>query len=176
MSSQSSRRRFFPGLVVFSLLGFVAGCAHYQLGNGAAPEFRTLYLAPVNNTAAVPQAVAVVSRELRLALSNDGRVTLAAAPGTADVVLTINLIDYARDMTAVRPADTALARKFDVSLTARLTLTDQRTGRALIGRRDLQVTRQIFTDDGQVPAEYQALPLLARELGVRVVHAVLDVW
>ena len=158
------------------LLLVLTGCAHYQLGTGATPGFQSVYLAPVENSAGVPQAVALVSRELRLAFARDGRVSLAGGPAAAEAEVAVALIDYRRDMTAVRPADTALARKFDVTLTARLTLTHRRTGQVLIEPRDIAVTRQIFTDHGQIPAEYQVLPQLAAELGDRVTHAVLDVW
>ncbi len=43
-------------------------------------------------------------------------------------------------------------------------------------RRPLQVRRQIFTDSGQLQAEYQTLPLLADALAERTLRAVVDVW
>ncbi len=160
-----------------ALLGFSTGCAHYQLGTGARPlSFSSLYVAPVENTAAVPQAVALVTREIRTALLRDGRVSLTEDESAADAVLRIELTDYGRTFTAVQPNDTALARKFDLALGARCTLHDQHSGQPLFENRTVRVTRQIFVDEGQNPAEYQALPHLADELADWVVHAVLDVW
>ncbi|WP_221029033.1 LPS assembly lipoprotein LptE [Actomonas aquatica] len=164
-------------LACLSLLG-LSGCAHYSLGTGATEPlaFSTLYVEPVSNEAALPQAVALVTRELRTALLRDGRVTLAPDAASADAVLSVNLFDYGRTLTAVQPNDTALARKFDLALGAQCTLVNQRTGEPIFKNRTVRVTRQIFVDDGQNPAEYQALPHLADQLADWVAHAVLDVW
>jgi len=170
----------FPAFLRLGLIALAAslsGCAHYQLGTGAeSPAFRTIYVAPVRNSAALPQAVATFSREIRNAFANDGRVQLASSAGTADAVLTINLTDFDRTFTSVQPTDTALARKFDLKITARCTLEDRRNGRILFADREIHVTRQIFVDDGQNPAEYQVQPQLAAQLADRVIHSVLDVW
>lgn len=83
---------------------FFSGCAHYRLGQGEdALTFETLYVAPITNEAAVPQAVAVVSRQLRTALIRDGRITLASDPSAADAVLNVKLVDYGRTFTAACP-------------------------------------------------------------------------
>lgn len=169
--------RAFLTLWVTLLAGTFAGCAHYQLGTGASPlPFRTIYVPPVHNSAALPQAVATFTREVRQAFATDGRVALAQGVNDADVVLTIDLARFNRTFTSVQPNDTALARKFDLNLVAVCSLTDQRNGRALFENHEIRVTRQIFVDDGQNPAEYQVQPQLAAQLADRVVHRVLDVW
>lgn len=171
-----------PFIVAFRLswiavLALTAGCANYQLGTGADTlTFRTIYVAPVGNSAALPQAVATFSRELRNAFANDGRVQLASSPTEADAVLTIDLARFDRTFTSVQPTDTALARKFDLSITAVCSLTDPRNDRVYFAGREIDVTRQIFVDDGQNPAEYQVQPQLAAQLADRVIHSVLDVW
>jgi len=38
------------------------------------------------------------------------------------------------------------------------------------------VTREAFTDGGQLQSEYQALPLIAEALAQRVALAALDTW
>ena len=76
---------------------------------------------------------------------------------------------------AVLPSDTALGRKFTVTLAAEITVTDA-SGRKLVDRRTVRVARDVFTDSGQQPAEYQTLPLLAEALATEIAHAVLDTW
>jgi hypothetical protein len=166
----------------------LSACSHYQLGTGTELAFTTLYVAPVRNDAVLPQAVAVVSRELRQAFLQDGRVQLVGSAEEADATLHLTLVNYGRTMTTARVEDTGLARKFDLALEAECTLRDERTGTLLLDARRLAVTRQVFTDGdgfsigglpapgGQNPAEYQTLPLLAEQLADRVIHAVLDVW
>ncbi len=174
-------RQGFGGLgarsapVVFALLG-LAACAHYQLGTGSRLTFTTLYVAPVVDRAMVPQAPAIVATELREALLRDGRVRLVDSPEAADATLAVTLAGYDREMAAASAADTGLARKFALHLHATCTLTDNRTHRPLFTGREITVTKDAYTDSGQLQAEYQAVPLLAGALADRVVHAVLDVW
>jgi len=157
------------------LLG-LAACAHYQLGTGGRLTFTTVYVAPVQNRAPAPQAEILVATALREALLRDGRVTLVDSPGAADVTLRVDLTGYDREMTAANPADTGLARKFALHLHASCTLTDNRSHRPLFSGREITVTKDAFTDSGQLQAEYQTLPLLATALADQVAHAVLDVW
>ena len=84
--------------------------------------------------------------------------------------------DYHREVAAVREGDTGLARKFNVTLGATCTLRDNRTGQALFENRSVSAVREVFTDSGQLQAEYQTLPLLADALATKVVHTALDVW
>jgi hypothetical protein len=167
-------RPIFVGLF-FAALCF-AGCSHYQLGTAGRPGFTTLYVTPVANHTLLPQAQALVSTELREALQQDGRVHLVNSPAGADATLTVVIRDYHRDIRAVREDDTGLARKFSLTLGTACTLRDNRTGRDLFADRLVSVSRDAFTDGGQLQSEYQVLPLLAEALAQKVSHTVLDVW
>jgi len=175
-------RWLYPLVALFSF-GLFAGCAHYQLGTEGKLSFHTLYLAPVENKAKVPQSVAVVSTQIREAFIHDGRVTVVDSPAEADATLTVSLSQYGRDVTSARTDDTGLARKFSLNLTAICTLSDNRSGKTLFDKRAIAAEQQIFTtatplqtDSNQLQAEYQALPLLAASLAQKVAHAALDVW
>lgn len=161
-----------------TLVLILTGCANYQLGTEAEGSlaFQSIYVAPIKNTAASPQSSALLSREIRHGFAQDGRVQLASNPAQADAILEIELTDRDRTFTSVQPTDTALARKFDLTLTVLATLTHQRTGKILFADREIEVTRQIFVDGGQNPAEDQVMPQLAAALADRVTHSVLDVW
>jgi hypothetical protein len=169
------RPLILAGLLV-CLTAFLAGCSHYRLGTGATLAFKTLYVAPVANDAALPQAAALVTARVREAFLRDGRLTLAPGPGTADAVLTIALDTLEREVATVRPDDTGLARKVDLDLSATATLRDRRTGTVLFENRPLVARRQVFTDSGQIQAEYQTLTLLADALAAEAVRAVVDIW
>ena len=79
-------------------------------------------------------------------------------------------------MAVASSVDTGLARKFALNLRAACTLTDNRTGKPLFTNHEIRVTKDAYTDSGQLQAEYQTLPLLAGELAGKVAHTVLDVW
>lgn len=173
--SRLLRRFLVPGLLTLAL--WLAGCAHYRLGTGAELSFERLYIAPVENNTMLPQAVALVTTQVREAFIRDGRVALVASPEEADALLNITLAHYGRTTATVRTDDTGLARKFDLTLDATLTLHDRRTGQAFVENRAVTSRREAFTDeDGQLQAEYQTLPLLASSLADNIAHAVLDVW
>lgn len=170
-------------LCAFLALGLFSGCAHYQLGTEGKLAFHTLYIAPVENRAKLPQAVAIVSTQLREAFLKDGRVTLVNSPADADATLTVSLSHYGRDVTTSRPDDTGLARKFNLNLNAVCTLRDNRGGTLLFDKRPINAEQQIFAtatpqqaDSEQLQAEYQALPQLASTLAQKVAHTTLDVW
>jgi len=170
-------------LCTLLLLGLASGCSHYQLGTEGKLAFHTLYIAPVENKAKLPQAVAVITNQLREAFIHDGRVTVVDSPADADATLTVSLATYGRGVTTARPDDTGLARKFNLELVAHCTLRDNRTGTVLFENRPVAAQQQIFAtatphdaDSVQQQAEYQALPLLATSLAQKVAHTTLDVW
>jgi hypothetical protein len=86
------------------------------------------------------------------------------------------VIEYRRDTTVARADDTGLARRFDLVLRARATLTNRKTGQVLFADRVLEAKRGAFTDSGQLQSEYQALPLLADDLAQAALSASLDTW
>jgi hypothetical protein len=167
--------------LVFALT--FTGCAHYQLGTQGRLTFSRLYVAPVQNDAALPQAVALVSSQLRDALLRDNRLTLVNTPEEAEATLTVNLQRLDRRVATVRPDDTGLARKFELTLTALCTLRDTRDGSVLFENRPVETMRQVFTTptpdiraSDQLQAEFNSLPHLAKTLADRIAHTVLDVW
>ncbi len=161
-------------LVVAVALG-LGGCSHYQLGTGSTPGFATLYVAPATNQTTLPQAREMLTTRVREAIARDGRVTLVNSPAEADATLTLTIVDYHRDVAAVREGDTGLARKFDLTLGVDCTL-QLRDGKTLFANRRIEGVREAFTDAGQVQTEYQTLPLLAELLARKIAHASLDTW
>lgn len=154
----------------------LTGCSNYKLGTGSAPAFRTLHVEPVANRTLLPQAQAIVSTRLRETFARDGRVGLANSAAGTDATLTVTINEYRREIAAVREGDTGLASKFNVTLGVACTLRDNRTGKVIFENRPVTATREVFTDSGQLQAEYQTLPLLAEALAGKVVHAALDAW
>ena len=173
--SRPSRTVLLFAALLAGLFAFT-GCSHYRLGTGGEPSFRTLHIEPVANTTLLPQAQALVTTRLRESFARDARVQLVNSAAGADAVLSLTINDYRREVAAVREGDTGLARKFNITLGAVCTLRDTRSGKLLLDRRAVSGVREVFTDGGQLQAEYQTLPLLADALAAKVTHAALDVW
>ncbi len=156
-------------------LGLVS-CANYHLGTGAEPSFQTLHVTIVKSDVLLPQAVALVTTQVRETFIKDGRVRLVDSAAEADAELTLTLEEYRREQTVARADDTGLARRYDLILQARASLLDRREKKIVFANQPLTVTRGVFTDSGQLPSEYQTLPLLAEQLAERALHATLDTW
>jgi Lipopolysaccharide-assembly len=166
------RAFLFLGLIGLLL----SGCSNYRLGTGAEISFRTLHIAPVVNESQLPQAVAIVSTQLREAFLHDPRVILVNTPEEADAILSVTLVGYGRDSQVRQTADTGLTRKFEVTLDAMVTLRDTSDNKPLFENRKVQAVRQVFVDGGQLQAEYTNVPVLAEELAKKVRAAALDTW
>lgn len=162
-------------LLAAAAVGILSACSHYTLGTGAKLAFTSLYIAPVDSTAAVPQARPLVGARLREVFLRDGRVKLVDSPSAADAVLHVTLVGYRREATVASQSDPALARKFNLILTASCDLT-LRDGTVLFSKRDIVAQREDYVDQGQLQAEYNMMPHLADLLANSVLHATLDVW
>jgi hypothetical protein len=161
--------------LIVAVIG-LAGCANYRLGTGSTPQFSRLYIAPISSDTLIPQAQALITTQLREAFLKDGRIALVESPSAADAVLRVTLTGYQREIAVSRPDDTKLARRFDVSLRARATLTTGADAKNAFTDRPLVVSLGVFNDSGQQQSEYQALPLLAEKLAQEALHAALDTW
>ncbi|TVR53853.1 MAG: hypothetical protein EA425_02910 [Puniceicoccaceae bacterium] len=170
-------RSLLPALLGLALLasGFT-GCAGYRLTHGAPLPFNAVHVEPVTLSGPVPQARSLVHAAVSRELSRDGRLDLRSAPDAAAARLHISLAPPSRTYTADRPDDAGLSRKLVLSLTATCTLSSADGATVYFAERPVTASIDLFTDDGQIPAEYQALSPLADELGRRIAQAVLDVW
>ncbi len=169
-------------LRVFLFLGLVASsvglisCSHYRLGAETGPTFSTLHVSVVSSETMLPQARAIISTQVRNAFLKDGRVRLVDSAADADATLTMTLTAYERGVAVVRTDDTGLARRFDLTLSARASLFDNRSQTSIFTDRPIVAQRGAFTDSGQLQSEYQALPLLAAQLAEQTVKVVLTTW
>lgn len=170
------RRSLVAAAVTAALLLFTAGCASYHLGSPAETPFHSVFVPPVANDTFMPQSRAAVTTAIREAFARDGRVTLAGSPSEADRIVEVRLADYSREMTSALREDTALARKFALTLTAEIKLIDPANPGAIVSPAQVAVSVDAFTDSGQQQSEFQAVPLLAGKLATEVVHRVLDTW
>jgi hypothetical protein len=152
------------------------GCASYQLGSPTEPAFKSVFVPVAANDAFLPQSRAAVTTAVREAFARDGRLVLAESPEAADRIVEIRLKDYSREMATALPTDTALARKFALTLLADVSLVDPRARDTAQPPFEVSVSVDAFTDSGQQQAEYQAVPLLAGKLATEIVHRVLDTW
>lgn len=176
--------RLLVGCIAFLVALGCTGCTHYQLGSAGKLGFSRLYVAPVRDDAALPQAAVLVTTQLRERILRDGRVQLVDSPDAAEAILEVTLTRYERGVATVRPNDTGLARKLELSLKAEATLRNTASNVDWFSRRPLIVRRQAFTDlpegtqtfGNQGQAERQTFVLVAAAIAEAATAAALDVW
>ena len=160
--------------LVWSCALVLSGCHHYQLGMPSELPFKTVYVAPVENSSFAPQAQAVLAQQVIDALMREGvKVTDAHR---ADATLSIELVDYTRTVSATQPEDTLLAQSFAAEIKATAALVDNRSGLVYFSDRLHASSQQVFVDEGFQSSEYQAMPAVLRQLAANIVSTVVSTW
>lgn len=183
------RRLAAIALVAFATFG--TACSHYRLGTGVQRDYESIFIAPVETNAVIPQSTALLSTQIREAFIRDGRLRVVNTRDEADAILTVKLDRLHRDTLTSLPSDAGLARTFGLVLDASATLRDVKGEKTWFADRPLRVERQIFTNDGtaiatkdgpylvplqQTQAEYTIVPTLGENLAAQLKSAVLDTW
>lgn len=172
--------RRHPGIFVshalrlLVLLG-LGGCSAYQLGPPADQPFSSIDVPPVKNETFAPQSGPVLTAQIIREFERDGRIRPASSGG-ADVTLIVRLTDLRREIRVMQEEDTGLARKIRLTLVAQCTLTGNDGVSSYFTDREISAQTEVFLDDGQNPAESQAMPVLTRNLAAAISRAVLDTW
>ncbi|MDR3228887.1 MAG: LPS assembly lipoprotein LptE [Puniceicoccales bacterium] len=166
-------------LAFFFLVLPLAGCGAYSLGSKSKIPFSTLSLAPIENTAYVPQAQALLHTQLADAISQESGLRLVATGGAA--TLHVRIVGYTHSVAATNPDDTALGSSFNIRLTANCTLTDNRTEKPYFTDRRIEVSVVAHSPTGTAAGsfsavEYETLPVLTRDLARRIRDTVTGVW
>ncbi len=160
-----------------ALLFLFAGsaCSSYRLGPPGELPFKTVYVEPVTNQSYAPQVQALLTDDIIESLLQGGRVKVTSKE-EADAILSVQVVNYFRNVGATLPQDTGRAQSFDLTLSANIHLQDTRTGNSYIKERPVTVTQQAFVQGGFQTAEYQAMPVLTRKMARAINDIVTSVW
>lgn len=180
-------RRSWVALLTILIAGIFGGCQSYQFGHPAELPFKSIYIKPVTNDSFAPQAQALLSAQVREAFIRDGRARLVTSEDAADAVLLIHLTEYDRRAAARQSNDTAIARDFDLTLTAAVSLFNPNKGDYYFRERVLRERSNAYVNDPYatpgtaqtqdfLQSEYQAMPRLTRNLARKIADEVLSPW
>lgn len=171
---QISSMRFI--VILFAAAFTLGGCASYRVGSPAELPYRAIRVAPAVNRSDLPQIEALLSSAMRHEIEQSSALELSTG-GRADALLEISVLEAKREMVAVSPDDVGRARKFELTLLLSVSLRDTADSSKFYFRdRTITVTQDIYTDSGQITAEYQATPELARLAATQVSELIVDLW
>ena len=161
-----------PALAVLLL---VSGCAGYHVGPVSHRNFNSIAVPMFPNRTLRPQLEAQITNAIIKRLQQDGslRVTSEA---NADVVLTGSIIHYQRDPLRSLRTDTGVPREYEIAITVRVEARDHRTGEVVLKTTDVIGKSDVFIGVDQQSAEEQVLPLIADDIGYRVMKLLVENW
>ncbi len=171
-------RRFFHTLLALGTFIAFSGCASYQMGQpGESDSYRSVYVKPVRNDSTFPMLKASLTASIRKAIADTGYLDVASS-GSADSVLETRVISVNREIAAVSSIDVGRGRKYELEFETLCSLYQNVGGQlepVFLNRRIL-VKQDIFADSGQVNAEHQAGPEIAKKIAQRVTESIVDTW
>jgi len=165
-------------IILAFALCILPGCATYQLGApGGSASYKTIYVKPVRNDSTFPMLKATLTASLRKSIQESGFLS-NAAEDEADTILDTRVVSVKRDIAAVSSIDVGRGRKYELEFETLCTLYFREDGqmKPLFTNRRVIAKQDIFADSGQVNAEHQAGPEIARKIARRISESVLDTW
>ena len=167
--------KFFVKFLSVVLLLGVVGCSNYRLaGTPINLPFKSVYVEPVKNFSYAPQASNLLTNAISDAISQTPQIKVANK-SDADAVLSVTITDYRKTPYATNSKDTALASSYKMYMTASCTLT---MGSKIIFKdRSVRGSMILNARDGNfINNEYQSMPIITRDLGVKIKDAVIGIW
>ncbi|MDE0768953.1 MAG: LPS assembly lipoprotein LptE [Opitutaceae bacterium] len=171
------RRLFTRYLLLASLLS-LSGCASYQLGQpGNNGAYNSVYVTPIRNESTFPMLKSSLTASTRKAISDTGFLSIDSKDN-ADTILETRVVSVHRDIAAVSSIDVGRGRKYELEFVTLCTLY-RKNGSQLepvFTDRRILTKQDIFADSGQVNAEHQAGPEIARAIAQRIAETLVDTW
>ncbi len=167
--------RIATAILALAMLLQLSGCGSYSLGTGGKLPFQTIYVQPVRNNSFAPQISAPLTDYIVDRLQQHPGLKVVEDP-SADVTLKTTVVDYRRTVGSTQASDTALAQSYILILGCSITLEDNRTGEEIMPARLVTAKQQAFVNGGFLTAEYQAIPVLARDMAKNISNEVVSVW
>lgn len=155
----------------------LSGCATYQMGTSAQLPYQNIAVGAPRNFSSLPQIEGPLNAALRQAIQSSKPLAIASA-NEADAILEVTLLDIRRSTAAANPQDLGRGRKFTLVLQLEYSLRKPGDSEEVYfyRGRPLTITRDIYSDSGQVDAEYQAIPAISQEIAARVTEKLVDLW
>lgn len=167
-----------PLLWLFSLVFIFSGCAGYRVGNiqGANMEgVKTIYVPTVKNRSFEPGLPVMATNAILRKIDNDGTYT-SARQREADAILEVEIFDFKRHPVRQTRTDIQITEEYEVTLFARATLTNLRTGERIFTNKEVTGKSKYFVHGDAQESERQVLPMAADDMAYNLVKLFTDGW
>ncbi len=165
-------------LFAFLLGGFLAlglaGCARYRVGptNGLTAGEKSVQVNFFQNKTQEPRLIEAVNLALRKNIQKDGTYRLNTRD-ESDIILSGEIVRFDRSPLSFQAADIVTVRDYTLSLTAKITARERRSGKVIM-EREISGRTTIRAGTDLSSAERQAVPLLADDLAKNATSVLAD--
>lgn len=160
-------------IVLAGTLFFSSGCS-YSLGSSGKLPFSTIEIAPIVNNADIPQAQAMLARDIAGTLNREPKLSTVIENGAAE--LKIEITDFRRNTVATSSEDSVLASVSQLTLVLNCSLLNTRSGKYYFRNRKISVSTDAYAGESPGLSESQSFPVLSREAARKVRDLVVGVW
>lgn len=156
-----------------TLLGVLPAC-NYSLGNRGKLPFATIEIAPIVNNADLPQAQAMLARDIADTLNRTPKLSTVIENGAAE--LQVEISGFRRNIAATSSEDSVLASVQSVTLELNCSLLNTRSGKYFFRNRKISASTDVYTGAAAGLGEAQSFPVLSREAARKVRDLIVSVW
>ena len=168
-------RNVLVGILGILCSVFAGGCAGYHIGPVTQRNFKSIAVPMFRNRTLRPQLEAQITGAIIKRLQQDGSLRIESEPN-ADVVLDGSIVRYQRTALRLLTSDTHVPREYEIAITVRVEAKDRRTGEVVLKSTEVSGKSDVFIGADQQSAEEQVLPLVADDIGHRVVGLLVESW
>ena len=166
--------KFSLTILASAALSVLAGCANYKFGTTLPPHLRTVYVETFRNSTKEPQLETKITSEIIREFQRDGQLKVKDA-NEADIILTGIITQYKLDPQRSNRNNPKSTLEYKAIVSVTLFAVERKTGKkittqSVTGSKVFEVKGDLMT------ARRNILPEISREVGRKVVDAVISAW
>ncbi len=161
-------------LIAAAVSAILPGCANYQLGTTLPPHLRTISVTTFKNLSEEPQIETSITSATLSEFQRDGQLKVRDADA-ADILLTGEILLYKLDNVRADRNSPKTTREYKAIVTMRIHAVERATGKR-ITEQNVTASKTFDAAGDLMTARRSILPDLSRELGRKIVDAVISAW
>ena len=161
-------------ILAATAITLLSGCANYRLGTTLPQHLRSIHVETFKNATKEPQIETTITAETLRQFQRDGQLKLKD-PDTADILLTGIITEYRLEPVRSNSNNPKSTLEYKAIVRVNISAVERANGKKVTTQN---VTgSKIFEVNGDLmTARRRILPEVSRELGRKVVDAVISAW
>ncbi len=160
--------------IIAAAFSFLGGCANYQLGTTLPPHLRSINVATFKTTSKEPRIETTVTSDTIREFQRDGQLKVKDVD-EADILLTATITEYKLEPVRAHRNNPKNTIEYRAFIVVQMLAVERATGKkitmqSVTGSKTFEARGDLMT------ARRNILPEVSREVGRKVVDAVISAW